>query len=246
VRQRLTLSPGSRVLQVEQETDWHEVETFLKVAFPLDVQARETLAETQFGFQRRPTHVNTSWEAAKFEVSMHRWVLAAEPGFGVGLVNDSTYGYDVTRDERADGPPTVTLRLSLLRAPRFPDPETDQGRQTHRFGLVIGADVATVTAEGAVLNTPARVVRGEHAVAPLVRVHEALGARTTGVVRVDAPVGSVHEVSLLEEELASGDVPTDADGGIPLQLNGFEVRTFRIRLADAASRAALAGGQTTP
>lgn len=270
VRQRLTLRPGSRVLQVEQETDWHEVETFLKVAFPLDVQARETLAETQFGFQRRPTHVNTSWEAAKFEVSMHRWVLAAEPSFGVGLVNDSTYGYDVTREDRADGPPTVTVRLSLLRAPRFPDPETDQGRQTHRFGLVVGTDVATVTAEGALLNTPARVVRGDHAVAPLVRVegdgvvlsavkaaadrsgdlvvrvHEALGARTTGVVRVDAPVGSVREVSLLEEELDSGDAPTDTDGGIPLQLNGFEVRTLRIRLADAASRAAVAGGQTTP
>src|SRR5690606_1505629 len=114
------------------------------------------LAETQFGFQRRATHVNTSWEAAKFETSMHRFVLAQEDdGFGVALVNDSLYGYDTTRDADADGV-TTTLRLSLLRAPRFPDPETDHGRHEIVVGLVIGADAATATAEGIMLNAPAR------------------------------------------------------------------------------------------
>ena len=63
-------------------------------------------AETQFGFHKRVTHTNTSWEAAKFETSMHRWVLAEEPGFGVGLVNDSIYG--LRRDPR--GRPTTAWR----------------------------------------------------------------------------------------------------------------------------------------
>ncbi|MEG2579104.1 MAG: glycoside hydrolase family 38 C-terminal domain-containing protein, partial [Glutamicibacter sp.] len=124
--QELSLAPGSRTVQISQSTDWHEAEKFLKVAFPLDIRAEHAIAETQFGYHKRVTHVNTSWEAAKFETSMHRFVLAEEPGFGAALVNDSIYGFDVTRDAK-DAAVTTTMRLSLLRAPRFPDPETDQG-----------------------------------------------------------------------------------------------------------------------
>ncbi|MFD7075836.1 alpha-mannosidase [Nocardioides sp. NPDC059952] len=242
--QTLTLAPGSRVLEISQRTEWNETEKFLKVAFPLDVRAEQTLAETQFGYHRRPTHTNTSWEAAKFETSMHRWVLAAEPGFGVALVNDSTYGFDVTRPTAL----TTEVRLSLLRAPRFPDPETDQGVQTHRYGLVIGADVAAATEAGAALNTPAREVTGAQAVEPLVtvsgeglvvssvklaadrsgdlvvRVYESAGARTQGELRVDGRYARVSEVSLVEDPLA--EVSTDG-GAVALGLGAFEVRTLR-------------------
>ncbi|MBE1877443.1 alpha-mannosidase [Myceligenerans pegani] len=267
VVQRLTLAPGSRTVEVDMTTDWRETEKFLKVAFPLDVRAESTVAETQFGFHRRPTHANTSWEAAKFETSMHRWVLADEPGWGVALVNDSVYGHDVTRDvtEGDDGTRvTTTVRLSLLRAPRFPDPVTDQGPQTHRYGLVVGADPATATREGELMNAPARVVRGDHGFDPLVttrgegivlaavkraddrsgdlvvRVHEALGRRTSGSVTVHAPVGAGRAVSLLEDDAepaltgATRTRPEPGDGsGAPatavvgLDLNPFEVRTLR-------------------
>jgi len=250
-RQVLTLAAGSRTLRIDQTTDWHETEKFLKVAFPLDVRAEHSVAETQFGFHRRATHTNTSWEAAKFETSMHRWVLVDEPGFGVALVNDSTYGFDVTRDSGDEGVSTC-VRLSLLRAPRFPDPETDQGEQTHSYGLVVGADVATATEEGARLNTPARRLTGERPVEPLVsltgpglvvssvklaadrsgdlvvRVYESLGARTTGELRVHGDLGEAVEVDLLEEPLP--DVPATAAGEpVPLRLGGFHVRTFRFR-----------------
>jgi len=235
VQQGFSLSPSSRTLQVEQVTDWHEVEAFLKVAFPFDVRADHTTAETQFGHQQRPTHVNTSWEAARFETSMHRFVHVEEPGFGVALVNDSTYGYDVTRDWGTDGGLTTTLRLSLLRAPRFPDPDTDHGVHTHRYGLVIGTGVDGAACEGSWLNTPAREVQGEHGFEPLVRVegdgialssvklaadrsgdlvvrvHEVLGGRAAGVVQVDTPVDSVAAVTLLEEPL--GQDPGSADPG---------------------------------
>ena len=60
------------------------------------------------------------------------------------------------------------MRLSLLRAPRFPDPETDQGVQTHRYGLVIGADAEVATREGALMGTPPRRLTGARGVAPLV------------------------------------------------------------------------------
>ncbi|GAA2740502.1 glycoside hydrolase family 38 C-terminal domain-containing protein [Terrabacter aerolatus] len=250
VRQTLSLAPGARLLEIDQETDWHETEKFLKVSFPLDVRAEHVAAETQFGFHRRVTHTNTSWEAAKFEASMHRYLLAEERGFGVALVNDSIYGHDVTRDVSGDDVVT-TLRLSLLRAPRFPDPATDQGVQTHRYGLVVGADTEVATREGALLGTPARVVTGGHGVEPLVtaagegivvssvkeaadrsgdlvvRVYEALGGRARGSLRVDLPVASVATTSLLEEPLADGAVAL-VDGAVPLELGPFEVRTLRL------------------
>ena len=247
--QTITLRPDSRTVLLQNDIDWHETEKLLKLAFPLDVFARETLAETQFGFQRRVTHVNTSWEAAKFETSMHRFVLAQEDdGFGVALVNDSIYGYDTSREVDGDDV-TTTVRLSLLRAPRFPDPDTDHGRHEIEVGLVIGADAEIATAEGIRLNAPAHVVRGANEVEPLVsvtgagivvssvkladdrsgdvivRVYESLGRRTTGTLTVGFEHTGIREVSLIEDEL---DAPRT---GGELSLKPFEVRTLRIARA---------------
>lgn len=249
LRQTITLRPGSRTVLLRNEIDWHETEKLLKLAFPLDVFARETAAETQFGFQRRVTHVNTSWEAAKFETSMHRFVLVQEDGgFGAALVNDSIYGFDTARDVDGDDV-TTTVRLSLLRAPRFPDPDTDHGRHEIQVGLVIGADAAIATAEGIALNAPATVVRGANEVEPLVsvsgegivvssvkladdrsgdvvvRVYEALGRRATGSLSVGFPHAGIREVSLIEDELESPRT------GEALSLRPFEVRTLRIARA---------------
>ncbi|MEU4360719.1 glycoside hydrolase family 38 C-terminal domain-containing protein [Promicromonospora sp. NPDC023987] len=255
--QVITLAPGSRTLEVTMETDWHEAEKFLKVAFPLDVRAEHVAAETQFGFTRRVTHTNTSWEAAKFETSMHRWVLAEEPGFGIGLVNDSVYGYDVTREVSDDGVApasgvpevTTTVRLSLLRAPRFPDPETDQGVQTHRYGLVVGVDTAAATEAGATFGARPRELRGASGFEPLVsvsggvtlsavkladdrsgdlvvRVYEALGRRASGTVTVAAPVAGARTVSLIEDDVEGGAAEPTADG-VAVELSPFEVRTLR-------------------
>lgn len=247
--QTITLRPDSRTVLLQNDIDWHETEKLLKLAFPLDVFARETLAETQFGFQRRVTHVNTSWEAAKFETSMHRFVLAQEDdGFGIAIVNDSIYGYDTSREVDGDDV-TTTVRLSMLRAPRFPDPDTDHGRHEIEVGLVIGADAEIATAEGIRLNAPAHVVRGANEVEPLVsatgsgivvssvkladdrsgdviiRVYESLGRRTTGTLTVGFEHTGIREVSLIEDELDS-----PRTGG-ELALKPFEVRTLRIARA---------------
>ncbi|WP_156761731.1 alpha-mannosidase [Microbacterium karelineae] len=243
VTQTITLRPASRTLEFAQETDWHETEKFLKLAFPLAIQAEHTAAETQFGHAKRVTHTNTSWEAAKFETSMHRYVHVSEPGFGASLVTDSTYGYDVTRDADPDAGVTTTVRLSLLRAPRFPDPETDQGTQTHRYGFVVGSTIDDATEAGLALNLPARERTGSP-VAPLVsatdgilvsgvklaadrtgdlivRVYEPHGRRVTGSVSFDAPVAEVREASLIEDTGA----PADLDD---ITLTPFEVRTYRV------------------
>ena len=111
ITQTITVRAGSPRIDFETDIDWHEAEKLLKLAFPLDIAATHTEAETQFGYQSRVTHVNTSWEAAKFETSMHRFVLVREPGFGVALLNDSLFGYDTTRDSTPEEGVTTTVRL---------------------------------------------------------------------------------------------------------------------------------------
>ncbi|MGO3090328.1 MAG: alpha-mannosidase [Galactobacter sp.] len=236
--QRLTLKPGERSLHVEQETDWRERERFLKLSFPLSVWAREATAETQYGFHHRPTHTNTSWEAAKFETSTQRWVLVGDRDGAVALANDSSHGFDVTRD--MDHGAITTLRLSVLRAPRYPDPLTDLGVHRHTYALALGVDELDATELGQRLNSRPRTVSGAAGVAPLVtvsgvgvlldavklaedqsgdlvvRVHEARGRTTVATISVDAAatsVRSVEEVTLLEEPV--GAAPGVAVAGLP-------------------------------
>ncbi|MFJ8311227.1 MULTISPECIES: alpha-mannosidase [unclassified Streptomyces] len=249
VTQLLTLAPLSPRLDIDTEVDWHETEKFLKLAFPLDVHAERYASETQFGHFHRATHTNTSWEAAKFEACNHRFVHLEEPGWGVALVTDSTYGHDVTRTVRpSDSGTTTTLRVSLLRAPRFPDPETDQGLHRFRHALVPGATIGDAVREGYRLNLPERTVRGSAPVAPLVEVdndavvvtavkladdgsgdvvvrfHEARGGRARATVTPGFPVRGVTVTDLLERPLGEGEL---AEGAVPVTLRPFELRTLR-------------------
>ncbi|WP_046469010.1 alpha-mannosidase [Allosalinactinospora lopnorensis] len=251
VTQVLTVRPGAKRLDVMTEVDWHEAEKFLKTAFPLDVRADDSASEIQFGHVRRPTHTNTSWEAAKFEICAHRWLHVGEPGYGHALVNDSTYGHDVTRDVRADGGTTTTVRLSLLRAPRFPDPETDQG--LHRFGYALapGAEVGDAVREGYRINLPERSVPGSEEVAPLVavdhpgvvveavkladdrsgdvvvRLYESRGTRARAQVVFGFPAQRPHVVDLLERPMQSGPELREGKNSVTMDLRPFEIVTLR-------------------
>ncbi|MEU6665793.1 glycoside hydrolase family 38 C-terminal domain-containing protein [Streptomyces sp. NPDC046727] len=257
VTQVLTLPPDERQLLIDTEVDWHETEKFLKLAFPLDLHAERYASETQFGHAYRPTHTNTSWEAAKFEACNHRFVHLAEPGWGVAVVNDSTYGHDVTRTVRGEGDrgTTTTVRVSLLRAPRFPDPETDQGVHRFRHALLPGAALADAVREGWRINLPERSATGAHEVAPLVtvdndavvlsavkladdgsgdvvvRFHEAHGGRARATLTAGFAVGDVTVTDLLERPGGDGEPPVRDGDRIAVRLRPFELMTLRLRRA---------------
>ncbi|WP_433454511.1 alpha-mannosidase [Streptomyces sp. CA-142005] len=257
VTQVLTLPPGERRLLIDTEVDWHETEKFLKLAFPLDLHAERYASETQFGHVFRPTHTNTSWEAAKFEACNHRFVHLEEPGWGVAVVNDSTYGHDVTRTVRTDGDrgTTTTVRVSLLRAPRFPDPETDQGVHRFRHALVPGASIADAVREGWRVNLPERHVTGAHEVAPLVtvdneavvitavkladdgsgdvvvRFHEAHGGRARATLTAGFEVADVTAADLLERPTGDTEPPQRDGDRITVRLRPFELVTLRLQRA---------------
>jgi alpha-mannosidase len=254
VTTRYTATAGLPELVVETEVDWHEQQKLLKLAFPLDLKADQASSEIQFGHIDRPTHQNTSWDFARFETSAHRWVHVAEPGFGVAIANDSTYGHDVTRSTRPDGGTTTQVRESLVRGPKFPDPEADQGHHVFRTVLRVGASVLDAADSGYRLNLPVRTVPGDTAVEPLVtvsspqvfveavklaedrsgdvvvRLYEALGGRATDVgVDFGFDVAGVTRVDLLERPLDDG---TWEDGEpVVLTLRPFEIVSLRVRRA---------------
>lgn len=249
--QHLELTAGSGRLVVRCDIDWQERDAVLKAAWPLAVHAESEAAEIQFGHVRRPTHENTSWEAARFELWHHRWVQVAEHGFGAAVLNDSSYGHDVRRHTRPDGGSTTTLRLSLLRAPHSPDPQADRGHHRLSYALEAGADIGAAIAGGYALNLPLRVLPGRAQGGPLVtvdnpdvlvesvkladdrsgdvivRLYESRGGTATARLRGGFQLAAAHEADLLEQP--QGALAREEDGAaLRLRLRPFQIRTIRL------------------
>lgn len=102
--------------------DWKEKQAFLKSAFPVEINSDKAVYDIQFGNVERPTHWNTSWDLAKFEVCAHKWADLSEGGYGVALLNDCKYGYDI-KDS--------VMRISLLKSGIYPNPDAD--KELHEF-----------------------------------------------------------------------------------------------------------------
>ena len=245
LQQRMVLDADSRVLRFVTEVDWQEQHKFLKVAFPVAVRSSRATYEIQFGHVERSTHVNTSWDQARFEVCAHRWADLGEPGYGVALLNDCKYGYDIQGS---------VMRLSLLRAPTHPDPAADRGK--HRFTYALMPHPgdfrdAGVIAAAEDLNNPLRVVRGglsaderrslievdtpqvvveaikraEDSDAVIIRLYEAWGGRCRAHVRTSLPASRAFSCDLLERNREEIEV---RDGELELELMPFKILTLKL------------------
>jgi alpha-mannosidase len=124
--QDITLYTGSDHAVVTNDFDWRERHILLKAAFPLAASGPFATYEIPYGTIDRPTTRNNSVEKAKFEVPAMRWADLGDGQHGMSLINESKYGYDAVGN---------VLRLSLLRAPTWPDPDADQGRQRFSYAL---------------------------------------------------------------------------------------------------------------
>ena len=242
ITQTMRLVSGSRRLEFHTEVDWHERHRFLKVAFPVAVRSTRATYEIQHGHIERPTVANTSWDVARFEVCGHRWADLSEPGYGVALINDGKYGYDIRGD---------VMRLSLLRGPGYPDPEADQG--LHRFAYALLPHAGDLRADGRVVeeaeffNLPIAVVPGGEATGRLisvdrpgvsveavkwadrtggviVRLCEVWGWRAPATITLGVPFTSAFRTDLLERDL---DPVECHDSSLSLALRPFELVTLR-------------------
>ena len=259
--QTLVLAPGSSTVDIENVIDWHERQKLLKLAFPLDLHTDRAASEIQFGHVYRPTHANTSWDVARFETSAHRWVHVGERDYGVVIANDSTYGHDIGRT-RPSGDTgrrasATTVRLSLLRAPTFPDPAADQGTHTLNVSVGLGADIRAAVEAGYRRNLPLRTFSGASG-APLeplvvvadqavvveavklardgsgdviVRLYESTGSRARTSVTAGFDVAGISETDLLERVLPT-DALVETEGETAhIELRPFQLLTLRFARA---------------
>ncbi|MDA0578769.1 MAG: glycosyl hydrolase-related protein, partial [Verrucomicrobia bacterium] len=230
ITQTVRLDAGAQRLEFHCEADWHESHRMLKVAFPIRALAQNATYEMQFGHVERPTHYNTPYDLARYEVPMHRWFDFGEHGFGVAILNDCKYGGS-TFDN--------TMRLSLLRAPKAPDPDCDMGQHHFAFAVMPHAGNwrdAGVVAEAYRFNNPLRflaapgltatfasvdnpnliletIKRAEDSDAVILRFYEAHGARGEATVTLSRDFKTATRCNILE------------DDGDPLPLAG---RTLRV------------------
>ncbi|MGH2482529.1 MAG: glycoside hydrolase family 38 C-terminal domain-containing protein, partial [Ktedonobacteraceae bacterium] len=252
ITQRISLWRDSRRIDFATEIDWHEHQILLKTAFPVAINAARATYEIQFGSIERPTHRNTSWDMARFEVCAQRWADLSEGGYGVSLLNDSKYGYDIHDN---------VMRLTLLKSAISPDPEADQGLHHFTYSLLPHQgdwrDAQTVR-RAYELNVPALVAPGylpeqqreplassflstdcahvvidtvkpaEDGQGLIVRLYEAHNQRGNGTLTFATPLLSAEECNLLEEP--SGEAQYQGNT-LAFQVRPFEIKTFRVRLA---------------
>ena len=122
------------------------------------MRATRATYDIQFGSIERPTHWNTSFDMAHYENPAHKWVDLSEGNYGVALLNDCKYGYDVKDN---------LLRITLHRSPIEPDATADQGWHEFTYSLLPHAGawrVSDVIHEAYALNDPlmARLISGSH------------------------------------------------------------------------------------
>ncbi len=124
--QDIILTAGSDRIDFRTAVDWWEEKTMLKVAFPVAVKAPMATYEIPYGSIERTTERKNSLDSAKFEVAGIRWADLSTGDYGVSLLNRAKYGYDIKGS---------TMRLSLLRSPKWPDPTADRGKHSIEYAL---------------------------------------------------------------------------------------------------------------
>lgn len=248
--QRIVLMAGSPRLDFETEVDWHEDNRLLRVAFPVRIHADHATYEVQYGHLRRPAHFNTDADLGRFEVCAQKWADLSEGGYGVALLNDSKYGYDIHGH---------TLALSLLRAPKSPDPTADRGLHRFTYSLLPHAGdfrAAGVIEEAYALNEPLRqaaikpskgklpakhsffslegegvvveaVKRADDGRALVVRLYEAHGNHSRCKLATTLPVRRAQRADLLEH---AGEECVLSGGAVTLELRPFEIVTLRFEV----------------
>ena len=249
--QRISLSAESPRLDFETRVNWQEKNQFLKVEFPLALRSDHATYEIQFGHVRRPTHFNTSWDLARFEVSAHRWADLSEPNYGVALLNDSKYGYSCQGN---------VLRLSLLRAPKSPDPTADMGEHLFRYALFPhkgGPQDGGVIPEAAAFNQPLQlfstsaelhsksffsvdnpaividtIKKAEDSEDLILRLYESHGGRQAVTLSTSTALEGVARVNLLECE--DQPIPSERHQ-LKLVLRPFELVTLKLTISSTGT-----------
>jgi alpha-mannosidase len=249
ITQKIWFYDAERRIDFETEVDWHEQHKMLKTAFPIDINTNKATFDIQYGSIERPTHFNTSWERARFETCAHKYADLSEAGYGVSLLNDCKYGYDIH-----DG----VMQLSLLRGPTNPNPIADQGQHFFTYSICPHMDNVNnsdVLKQAYALNNPIKAIKamGDKTLIPLscslvlcnqdnvlcevikqaedsdgiiVRLYESKNMRKKTKITFAFPMKQVFVCDMLENELY--ELQTN-ENTVEYDMSGFEILTLKIK-----------------
>ncbi len=235
-------------IDFETVADWHEHHQMLKAAFPVDINTDKATYEIQFGSVERPTHKNTSWDVARFEVCAHKYADISEGDYGVAMINDCKYGHDIH-----DG----VMQLSLLRSPTSPHPEADQGEIKMTYAIIPHAHTLAqtdVVKQAYYLNDPMTAIKamGESDILPasfsllsvdaenvicetvkqaendngtVIRLYECKNFRTVANITFGIPVKKLMLCDLMERQ--TEEIPV-VNGKATVPFKGFEIITLKV------------------
>jgi alpha-mannosidase len=247
ISQQMIVYTGSQRIDFVTEVDWHEQRKLLKVAFPVEVRSTEATYDIQYGNVKRPTHWNTSWDYARFEVVGHQWADLSERGYGVSLLNDCKYGYDIKDN---------VMRLTLIKSALVPDDQADQGHHAFTYSLLphtgdwleggtvaeawdlnapmsckLGAPEAPASlfrlaGAGGTVHIDA-VKKAEDDERIVLRFHEFGGQRGTVELSSDYCIRSWQESDLMERPVGG----LSMESVIRLSIKPYEIKTLLIDIA---------------
>lgn len=229
--------------------DWYERRKLLKVGFDVDIEAKHFTRDIAYATIENSNYRYNPYDKAKFEVSAHNWIDMSEPDYGLSILNDCKYGFEVDKQR---------MIVTLLKGPMNPDPVSDIGEQFFTYSLYPHADDwknAKTLTRGLELNNPMTPVeingnggndkegsfmqlstdavtleavkKCEDGDGYIVRMVEKTGRTANVTLTVFTDIKSASECNLIERE----DVPADFDGNkISFRINPFEIRTFKIKI----------------
>lgn len=246
ITQDMIVYANSRRIDFKTSVDWHEKQVLLKASFPVNIHAMDANFEIQYGHIARANHNNDERDFAQFEVCAHRFADVSEADYGVALLNDCKYGYDVKNS---------VMRLTLIKSAVRPDALADQG--LHEFTYAIyphegNLVEAKVVREAEELNTPLRVLQGfsmeafsafgvnksniildtvkkaEDSNDLVLRLYENSGKHVQGQLSIHPVmnVKAVVEANLMEQDIAP--IKID-DNTVSLDLKPFEIKTLLLK-----------------
>jgi len=251
ITQYVSLYQGLPRLDVRMVIDWMEVSDektdapMLKVSFTPMLKRPEATFEIPFGYIQRPSD--------GVEVPALRWVDLSDDEYGVSLLNDSKYGFDVAGN---------TVRMTLVRTSYSPDRRSDEGKhgisysiyphkggwkeaQTFRRGYEVNHPLESIAvtspSKGSMPETssflqvkPENVVvscvkKAEDSDDIIVRVYDATGEGAEAEVILGFKAEVAAEADLMEKE--SGQLKVE-NGRINVSLKPFEIKTIIAKTGD--------------
>ncbi len=229
---------------------WNEQEKLLKVGFDVDVKAQKFTRDIAYATIESSNYRHNPYDKAKFEVSAHNFIDMSEDGYGVSILNDCKYGYEVNEQR---------MIITLLKAPMNPDPKSDRGDHYFTYSLYPHKgnwkDCDSLT-RGLEFNNPMKAVeikksangakeasfvsvsapnvplealkKCEDENAYIIRFVEKTGRRTDVDVKLFSEIASVSECDLLERN----DVPVVTFKGnvLSFEIRPFEIKCFKVKI----------------